>query len=491
MGFTQTLIYAADTLEALAGNRFGQAGGIALVLALASSFVLGEFGARLRAWITRFGAFALIGACGMLAMVSVKGVPEQEAVKAPAPPSAERRVEAWIERQQRRAAAQPERPRPPAETRPAERKRTDYAEARRALERERAEIERIPEAARTLDQRRRDARAVAGLAEIDRAEGRIEAALARYRAAQRMFALLADSESRRARVEVTLETAAALEERHNAEGDRAARAAYTSAIEEQRALVELPERERRDGLATALLRYAQFEISQRAPRPARAALDEAGDHYAFLRAQRGRFDVLRARAGLALAVGDLDAARSAVAAIRKLLTEPGLASAVPEADIVEARVMLADGREDGAEALFDRAASTLRRAAQGRPDVDRANQQNLAAALLGRSEVRFLRRDLVAARGLANEAVAIRRALGERVRVVETLVRQAVWEAAAGEEAAAGRVLVLALEAQRDLGELRTDRETEGAIRLLCAGALRAHPSCWLLPNADAPAAGP
>ena len=359
MGFAETMIYAADTLEALARDRNAQAGALVLVLLVSVSFALGELGERVRGGMMKLGIFGLIGACGALAMVAVKGVPAPETVRAPAAPQAEKRVEAWIARQQQHAEAARERDRragPPADARAFEAARQrliERAEARRAIERARAEIRRTPEAERTPEQHRRDAGLDVRLAELDRFEGRIATALRRYRAAQAVFARLADPDARRAGVETALHAASALEERSEAE---AARAAYRSAIDDQRGLVELPERERRGGLAAALVRYARFEIGRREERPARAALDEAAGHYEYLRAQRGMFAVIKARAELAIALGDGAAARGEIAALRALLAQPALAALAPDVDAAEARLMLAEARAAEAAALFARAA---------------------------------------------------------------------------------------------------------------------------------------
>jgi len=477
MSFAETLIYAADTLEKVAGNSLAQIAVAALVLAIAASFALGEFGVRLRANVLRLALFLVIGGGAALAMAAVKGTPEKQNAAAQSTPTGERRVEAWIDRQQRQAEATRQRPRQAAEakvTDTALKRLQNYTEARRALERERIDIQQTPEAQRTPDQRRRDARAATGLAKIDSAEGRINNALNRYREAKRLFALLADPEARRAQAEITLETASLLEARRD---PTSARAAYAAAIAEQRGLTGLPERERRDGLASTLLRYAQFEIGQHEEKLAHTALDEAGDHYAFLRAQRGQFGVLLARAELFITVGNLEAARGEIEMLRKLLTEPSLAGEAHAADIVEARLMQANGQDAEAEVLFGHAAALLRRAAAERPG-ERALQQSLATALLGQSELGFQRHDLAAARSLAEEAIKIRRMLEDRFRVVEALVNLAVWEAAASETVAAGRTLSAALVARRELGELSGDAEIEGAIRLLCIGVLRGHQGC-------------
>ncbi len=494
MGFAETLIYAADTLEALAFNRFALAGAVALVLIFAGSFAIGDAGARVRGGLVRLGVFALIGAFGALAMVAVKGVPAPQSAEARPQPNAGNRLEAWIARQQQTAEADRERtvrrgPSPEARAVEAARLRLlERVESRQLFERERAEIRRTPEAERTPAQRRRDADLDLRLAALDRADGRIDAALRRYRAAQEVFARLADPQARRAGVETALHTASALEEHDDTGG---ARAAYRSAIDGQRGLVELPEPERRGGLASALLRYAHFETEHREARAARAAIDEAANHYAFLRAQRGAFDVIEARARLAIVVGDGEAARGEIAGLRAMLRQPALAALAPEVDAVEARLLVSEGRVSEAAALLARAVAALRKAAKAKPGFDRATQSGLATALLGLAEAGFAARDIAAARVHAGEAIAIRRALAEPRRLVETLVRLAVWEAGAGEANTAERALAAALEARKAIAGSRLGRETEGAMRLLCAGALRGREACRLVPDADATAAGP
>ena len=502
MGFAETLIYAADTLEALAGNRFAQIGAAAVVLVAAASFTLGELGGRVRAAMVKLAIFGAIGTCGMLAMVAVKGVPGNDSAKAPAsapapaPARTEQRLEAWVARQQKRAEAEQaeaertrQGPSPEARAFEAARRRLlAQAEARQLLERERAEIRRTPEAERTHDERRRDAAVDVGLAEIDRAEGRIASALRRYRAAQEVFARLGDPLSRRASVETSLHTAAALEERSDMD---AARAAYRRAIADQRGLAELPERERRSGLASALVRYALFEIDRHEARPARAALDEAADHYGFLRMQRGKFDVLKARAELAIVTGESAAARAEIAAMRRLVAEAGLADLAPEIDVAEARFALNDGRGDDAAALFARAATALRPPAREPGPAGLEALNKLATALLGLAEAEFATRNVAAARLHAGEAIAFRREIGERPRLVEAFARLAVWEAGAGNVDAAERALAAALAERRALPEINRAGEAEGAIRLLCAGALRPRQVCQVMSEAGAPSARP
>jgi hypothetical protein len=494
MGFAETLIYAADTVEALASNRFVLIAAAVLAVTVAGSFAIGEAGARLRAGLVRLALFALIGAFGALAMVAVKGVPAPQSAEAEAPPKAGKRLEAWIARQQQNADAARERsartgPSPEARTVEAARLRLlERVEARQALERARAEIRRIPEAERTPEQRRRDAGIEVGLARLDHAEGSIEAAIQRYHAAQAVFVRLADPQSRRAGAEAELHAASALEERNDTEG---ARAAYRSAIAGRRGLAELPERERRDGIASALLRYAHFEIGRREQRPARAAIDEAAEHYAFLRAQRGAFDVIAARARLAIVVGDGEAARGEIAGLRALLSRPALAALAPEVDIVEARLLVAEGRAPEAMALLARAVVALRKEAEGKPAAKREAQRRLSAALLERAEAGFAAREAAAARAHAAEAVAMRRALAEPLGLVDALARLAVWEAGAGETGAAERALAAALEARRALAEIHPGSEAEGAMRLLCAGALRGRALCRQVPDADATGTGP
>lgn len=494
MGFAETLIYAADTLEALASNRIALLCAALIALVFAGSFAAGEIGARVRAGFTRLAVFALIGAFGALAMVAVKGLPAPQSADASPPAKTENRIEAWIARQQQAAGAESERrdrAGPSTQARAAEAARAhllERVEARRQFERERADLRRTPEAERTPAQRRRDADLELRLAALDRADGNIDAALDRYRAAQAAFARLTDPQSRRAAADAGLHTASALEERNDA---GAARAAYRSAIDGQRGLVDLPERERRDGLASALLQYAKFETKRREPSPARAAIDEAADHYAFLRAQRGAFDAIEARARLAIVLGDGKAARGEIASLRALLRQPALAALEPAVDAVEARLLISEGRAPEAVVLLTRAVATLRKAAAAKPAFDRAAQDGLASALLGLAEAGFAARDLVAARAHAGEAVTIRRALAEPRRLVEALVRVAAWEAGAGEADAAEHALAAALDARRPIAERYAGTELEAAMRLLCAGALRGRETCRLVPDADATAAGP
>lgn len=492
MSFAETLIYAADTLETLSGNRFVQLGALIVALVLASSFAFGNVGQRIRAGLIRLGVFALIGAGGTLAMVAVKGVPESETAAAPAPAKTEPGVDQWIARQQRLAeaerAARQERSSEARAVEAARLRLVERVEARQALERERGLIRRTPEAERTADQRRRDAHIEVRLAEIDRIEGRIDEAIRRYRAAQAVFARLADPQSRRAGVEVALDTASTLEERHDTE---AARAVYRSAIADQRGLAALPERERRDGLASALVRYATFEIGRREEKPARAALDEARSHYAFLRAQRGTFDVVKARAELAIAIGDRAAARAELASLRALLAQPSLAALASDVDAVEGNLLLIEARPAEAVALFARAAAALRGAIAGERRFDAATRRKLVTVLLGLAEAGYMARDLAAARRHAGEAVAIRRALAEPARLATTLTRVALWEAGAGNAETAERTLTAALDERRKLAEVHPDPESEGAMRLLCAGVLRERAVCRAVPDADATGAGP
>ncbi|HEY7608375.1 MAG TPA: hypothetical protein VIF14_04015 [Alphaproteobacteria bacterium] len=487
MGFSEAVIFAADWLERIAASTWSIAGVIALAALVAASFALGEAGARLRWGIVRLALFGFFGGICTVVIIAVKGVPASDLAAAPQR-SAERKFDAWLENTRRRAQAAPERPRPQAQVDAVERARRaaarlrELADARRELERARDDIAKTPESQRTTDQRRRDARALTGLARIDREEGRIDDALARYRGALDALGRLGDPSSKRAAVEVTLYRAEALDARDDAP---AARAAYRTAIDEQRNLAEVPERERREGLADALLRYAAFEIGRHQERPARTALDEADSHYAFLSARRGTFDVLRARADLALAVGDIEGARAELAALRKLLAGPDLADLAPQADLIEARLALANGQAEEAASLFARAVRAYRIAA---PGIE--TQGALAAALAGLAEAAFAARRIPEARASAAEAIELREKLGERARVIRALVQLALWEVGAGETVPAERALAQALGAWRAHGAGPIGAENAATIRLLCAGALRASAACKAALALETPASG-
>ena len=179
MGFAETLIYAADTLESLAYNHIAQTGAVVLAVVFAGSYLAGETGSRLRAGLVRLGVFALIGALGALTMVAVNGVPAPQSAEAPVSRKADRRVEDWIARQQQMAETARDRATRsgPGEARAAEMARLrllERAEARRGIEREGAEIRRTPESARNAEQRRREADLELRLADIDRIEGRLQ-----------------------------------------------------------------------------------------------------------------------------------------------------------------------------------------------------------------------------------------------------------------------------------------------------------------------------
>ncbi|MGH7004380.1 MAG: hypothetical protein ACREIP_10575, partial [Alphaproteobacteria bacterium] len=449
MDFSGALIFAAAAIESIAQNRLTHVLlGVAALLIIAS-FLLGEDGAGLRHSLARVFAFGLIGGLGAITILSVKGAPPTVA-KAPPVDVAEQRIDRWIDRIQRSNDAAPSQP---AQGRLDDSRRPrDLAAERREHLRVRAEVARIPEAARTPEQRRREADAIQGLAGIDRDEGRIQEAIERYRSAQALYARLSDVSSKSAAVGASLDLAEALDVR-NDEG--AARATYRSAIADQRGLVELPERERREGIAVALVRYAKFETGRRQEQPARAALDEADDHFVFLRAQRGKLQVLRARAELGLALGDVAAARHTLVAMRVLTADPALAASASEADMVEARIELAEGNARSAYTLFVRAATGYRRAGEGATP-----RRALAVALLGQAEAAFAAHRERAGRESAAAAIQLWRALGERAKAINAMVQLALWEAAAGDAAAARDMLTLAHIAQRETGEARPIPDT-------------------------------
>mgnify|MGYP001166945768 CR=1 FL=1 len=494
MGFAETLIYAADTLESLAYNHIAQTGAVVLAVVFAGSYLAGETGSRLRAGLVRLGVFALIGALGALTMVAVNGVPAPQSAEAPVPRKADRRVEDWISRQQQMAETARERATrsgPSGEARAAETARLrllERAEARRGIERERAEIRRTPGADRNAEQRRREADLELRLADIDRLEGRLQAAARRYRAAQAMFARLADPRSRHAGSEAELREADVLAERNEVDG---ARAAYRSAIAGRRELDGVPEPERRSGIASALLRYANFEIDRREAKPARAAIDEASAHFAHLRAQHGAFDAIVARARLAIVLGDGIAARGEIAGLRVLVRDSALASRAAEVDVVEARLLMAEGRAPEAIPLLVRTVASLRNELGARPAVGDGEPRRFSEALLGLAEAEFAAGERAAGRAHAAEAVALRRAMAEPRGLIDALLRLAVSEAGAGDADAAARALGAALEVRETLAEKVPRGKTEIAMRLLCAGALRGRDVCRLVPDADATAAGP
>lgn len=493
MGFAETLIYAADTLESLAYNQIAQTGGVVLAVVFAGSYLAGETGSRLRAGLVRLGVFALIGALGALTMVAVNGVPAPQSAEAPVPRKAERRVEDWIARQQQMAETARDRATRsgPGEARAAEMARLrliERAEARRGIERERAEIRRTPEAARNAEQQRREADLELRLADIDRIEGRLQAAVRRYRVAQAMFARLADPRSRHDGSEAELHEADVLAERNEVDS---ARAVYRSAIAGRRELDGVPEPERRSGIASALLRYANFEIDRREAKPARAAIEEASAHYAHLRAQHGAFDAIVARARLAIVLGDGIAARGEIAGLRVLVREPALASRTAEVDVVEARLLMTERRAPEAIPLLVRTVASLRNELGARPALGNGEQRRLSEALLALAEAEFAAGERAAGRAHAAEAVTLRRAMAEPRGLIDALLRLAASEAGAGDADAAARALGAALEVRETLAEKVPRGKTEIAMRLLCAGALRGRDVCRLVPDADATAAGP
>lgn len=491
MDFGAAVIFAADAIERSATSPWTYAvlGGLAVLVA--ASFVLGEQGARLRAGLVRLAAFAFIGGAGTLGVLSVKGAPDPaktvaEATKA----SAEDRLDAWLDRLKRRAETAPTRRSPPAQAEKIEpkdiaeeaRRLRDVAALRRGHQRVQAEIAAIAEPARTPDQRRREAAAVRGLAEIDRDEGRIESALERFRVAQAILARIGDPAARRAQADASLGVADALDARNDENG---ARAAYRSAIAAHRGADGVSEPERRTDVAGALLRYAGFETRRRHEEPARAALDEADQHYAALHAQRGTIAVLRARAALALEIGDAAAARRAASALRVIAAAPPLAHAAADADMIEARVELNEGRPEASEALYLRAAAYYR----GVPGLDA--RRATAAALLGHAEAAFAAKRFGLGRESADVAIAIRRGLGDRALAVNALARLAMWEAGAGHKPEALKALEAAFAAQREAGESRFPADTNAIVQTLCTGILPESGPCKARVAPNSSASGP